>query len=66
MDEIETKFLESQESRPLVWARCIDDFFFIWTHGQRELEKFFNDFNNYHPNIKFTHEFDKERIFSVS
>ena len=27
-----------------------------------ELVIFLNNFSNYHPNIKFTHEFDKERI----
>ena len=31
MDEIETKFLETQEFQPLVWFRYIDNVFFIWT-----------------------------------
>ena len=33
--------------------------FFIWTYGKEKLEEFLKDFNNYHPNIKFTHELIK-------
>ena len=38
MDEIETKLLESQESKPLVWS-------FIWTHEKEKLERFLNNVN---------------------
>ena len=54
MDEIETKFLKSQEPKPLVSFRYIDDDFFIWTYGKEKLEEFLNNFSNYHLNIKFT------------
>ena len=33
MNEIDTSFLGTQESKPLVWFLHIDDVFFIWTHG---------------------------------
>ena len=62
MDEIETKFLQTQEFQPLVWFRYIDDVFFIWTHGPDKLVSFMTEFNNYHPNIKFTYESNKENI----
>ena len=62
IDIIETNFLDTQEFKPLVWVRYIDDVFFIWTHGKEKLGEFLKDFNNYHPNIKFTHEFNKENI----
>ena len=62
MDEIETNFLDTQEFKLLVWFRYIDYIFFIWTHGKEKLESSWEDFNNYHPNIKFTHEFNKESI----
>ena len=62
MDEIETEFIEIQESKSLVWFRDVDDVFFIWTQGKDKLEKFLNNFNNYHPNIKFSYEFNKESI----
>ena len=62
MDEIETNFLDTQKIKLLVWFRYIDDVFFIWTHGKEKLEELLKDFNNYHPNIKLTHEFNKESI----
>ena len=62
MDEIETKFLQTQEFQPLVWVRYIDNVFFIWTHGPDKLVSFMTEFNNYHPNIKFTYESNKENI----
>ena len=62
MDQVETEFLESQVHKPLVWFQYIDDVFFIWTHGQEKLRLFFEDLNKCHPNIKFTHETNKEDI----
>ena len=62
MDKIETNFLDMQEFKLLVWFRYIDDVLFIWTHGKDKLEELLKDFNNYHPNIKLTHEFNKESI----
>ena len=60
MDEIETNFLDTQKFKLLVWFRYIDDVFFIWAHAKGKVLK--KDFNNYHPNIKFTHEFNKKSI----
>ena len=62
MDEIEIKFLKTQEFQPLVWFRYIDDVFFIWTHGPDKLVSFMTEFNNYHPNVKLTYESNKENI----
>ena len=62
MDEIETKFLETQEFQPLVWFRYIGDVFFIWTHGPDKPVPFTTESNNYHPNIKFTYKSNKENI----
>ena len=62
MNEIETNFLDTQEFKPLVRFRYIDDVFFIWTYCKEKLEEFLKNFNNYHPNIKFTNEFNKENI----
>ena len=56
------KFLDTQEFKPLVLFRYVDDVFFIWTHGKKKLEEFLKIFNIYNPNIKFTHEFNKENI----
>ena len=62
MDEIKTKFLQTQEFQPLLWFRYIDDVFFIWNHGPDKLVSFMTEFNNYHCNIKFTNESNKENI----
>ena len=40
MDQVEQKFLAMQINQPLIWFRYINDIFFIWTHGEKELEKF--------------------------
>ena len=37
MDQLESKFLENQNLKPLVWFRYLDDIFFRWTHGQENL-----------------------------
>ena len=62
MDKLESDFPKSQELTPLLWYRYIDDVFFIWIHGKEKLASFIDDLNNYHPNIKFTHESNKEHI----
>ena len=62
MDQVETEFLKTQKHKPLVWCRYIDDAFFIWTHGKEMLSLFLEDLNNFHPNIKFSHEVNKESI----
>ena len=53
MDQVESKFLQTQKFQPLLWFRYIDDIFFIWTHGEN---------NNFSPNIKFTYEFSEASV----
>ena len=62
MDQVEQKFLATQINQPLIWLRYIDDIFFIWTHGEKELEKFMSSFNSFTPNLKFTYESSKKDI----
>ena len=62
MDKLERDFLKYQELTPLLWYRYIDVVFFIWIHGEEKLASFIDDFNSYHPNIKFTHEPNKKHI----
>ena len=56
MDRVEQAFLETQELQPLLWLRFIDDIFSIWTHGNGELKKFMEEFNNFTPNLRFTYK----------
>ena len=62
IDKLESNFLKSQELTPLLWYRYIDDVFFIWAHVEESLASFLNILNNYHANIKFTHESNREHI----
>ena len=62
MDDVETRFLETQEFKPLVWFRYIDDVFFIWNHGQEKLDSFLEELNGFNPYLKFTYESSKESI----
>ena len=45
----------------MVWFRYINDIFFIWNHGEQELQRFLQKFNKTHPYLKFTHESSKEK-----
>ena len=62
MDQVESKFLQTQKFQPLVWFRYIGNIFFIWTHGENSLKNFLMEFNNFNPNIKFTYEFSEASI----
>ena len=62
MDKLERGFLKSQELAPLLWYCYIDNAFFIWTHGEEKLASSIDDLNSYHPNIKFTHESNKQHF----
>ena len=45
-----------------IWFIYIDDIFFVWTHGEKKLQKFVEKLNKLYSNIKFTHESSKENI----
>ena len=62
MDQVESKFLQTQNFQPLVWFRYIGDIFFIWTQGENSLKNFMIEFNNFNSNIKFTYEFSEASI----
>ena len=62
MDEVETSFIETQEMKPLVWFRYIDDVFFIWTHGQEKFDSFLEELNRCNSSVKFTYESNKTSI----
>ena len=62
MDQAESEFLKTQQHQPLVWFRYVDDIFFIWTHGQEKLEGFLDNFNKFHPNLRFNHEHSRKHV----
>ena len=56
MSDFEEKHVYSYPKQPFVWLRFIDDIFFIWQHGQEELNDFIEHLNGVHETIKFTCE----------
>ena len=42
--------------------RFIDDVFFIWTHGENNLEEFISHYNSSNHTIKFTSEYSREAL----
>ena len=39
-----------------------DDIFFIWEHGEESLKEFINEIKSFHPAIKFTADWSKEKV----
>ena len=62
LGELEEKILRDSDLKPLAWWRYIDDIFMLWQHGEKELEKFLQALNCYHPTIKFTAEFSRDTV----
>ena len=60
--DLEKRFFSDCDVSPLVWWRYIDDIFMLWQHGEKELKKFLEILNSYHPTIKFTANYSREKI----
>ena len=44
------------------WKRFLDDCFIFWNKSEEELRKFHQILNNLHPDLKFTIEYDDEKL----
>ena len=62
MGKLERKFLLTQDLKPRVWWRFIDDIFAIWTHGEQSLLRFIESLNRHHTTIKFTAYCSAEKV----
>ena len=62
MGDLEERILQDCSFKPLVWWRYIDDIFLLWQHGEEKLKEFLYILNHYHPSIKFTSKYSRERI----
>ena len=65
-DKIETNFLETQELHPLVWFRYIGNIFFIWRHGEQELQIFLHILNEFCTDPKFTYNLKKKALYFLT
>ena len=48
--------------QPFIWLRYIDDIFFIWRHGEEQLNLFLKGLNEFHPNLKSTYETSQNTV----
>ena len=62
MADFEDKYVYAHPKQPLVWVRFIDDIFYIWQHGQKELDIFIKHFNSVHDTIEFTSEISTNSV----
>ena len=62
MGDLEERILQSCSFKPLVWWRYIDDIFLLWQHEEEKLKETLDILNRYHPSIKFTSKYSRERI----
>ena len=62
MAALEEEILESLVKKPWLWWRYIDDIFVIWHHRENELKQFIDKLNKFHPTIKITCDYSRERV----
>ena len=62
MADLEQRFLSSHPLEPLLYLRFLDDIFIIWTHGKEALERFHQDFNNFHPTINLSLDHSTQQV----
>ena len=44
------------------WKRYLDDCFIIWEESEEKLNEFYDIFNNLHPQINFTMEYNRKQL----
>ena len=47
------RFLKSQQTKPILLSRYVDDIFMIWPKKET-IHTFLSELNNFHPNLRFT------------
>ena len=62
MTELEEEIISEIELKPCLWWRYIDDFFFLWEHGEKKLKEIIEHLDEKHPTIKFTAEWSQTSI----
>ena len=54
MAEVEEHYIMTQEYKPSLFLRYLDDIFLIWEHGDKLLNAFISGLNRIHTRLKFT------------
>ncbi|GJQ64824.1 hypothetical protein Trydic_g7001 [Trypoxylus dichotomus] len=58
MEEFERRVMDSNELKPKMWLRYVDDTFVIWPHEEREINGFLQHLNGLEESIRFTMELE--------
>lgn len=53
------KFLMTQQYKPLLLKRYIDDILILWTDTEEKLQQFLKSLNEFHPTLNFTFNYSK-------
>lgn len=61
LDDLEERFFSYYDISSLLFY--IGNIFILWQHDENELKKFLEILNFYHPTIKFTANYSREKIF---
>ena len=48
------KFLQTQEKKPTLLKRYIDDIIVIWPHPEEDIKKFLSDLNDFYQSLRYT------------
>lgn len=56
MTALERKIFASVNLLPKFYRRYVDDTIIVWSYSAEQLEYLFNEFNLFHPSLKFTKE----------
>ena len=62
MGLLESRFLDTQNLKPLYYKRYIDDIFMIWQHSETELLTFIEAINLAHSSISLSHSYSRRSV----
>ena len=62
MGQLEHNILSHISLKPSFYKRFIDDILILWPHSEADLKTFLASLNDFHPSIKFTYKYNKNRI----
>ncbi|XP_037773962.1 uncharacterized protein LOC119570191 [Penaeus monodon] len=53
---------KKMEKQPVLFYRYIDDIFGVFQGTEEDLQEYYRELNQFHPDLKFTVEFDKNKL----
>ena len=62
MATLEECFLNTEDKKPFIYKRYIDDIFIVWTHAMADFQTFFSILNDFHPTIKYDYTISETSI----